>query len=411
MDAMNRRWSAVAVVVVAVVGIANIVIILAPREAQAAPNSPPVAASPPTNTANPAAHHPPAPPPVQAGLHLDREVQSPSGKLRVEYFRDRQKGVRQIVLQDVREPSNQTVLTQYKRNAWVVVSPDDDWIILESRDGTQGGLQLYHRVSAAPLRYEVPEELRASGNGLRDVVWQSYLGDTQQDSNTDRNRVTIDATAWEPDSHKVSLSVTPIPAKDDSALPTAWTCVYDVTTKQIEPPEVAEGPANEAETAGPNESGDMQPENGAATDSAEAAPAAEETTQFEGEKFAATREEPITVANANELELSDVKYAINEMFARHGANFKDAKIKKTFAEFSWYQPRTDVIMDDVEKEFSEVEKSNLAVLRRCRDAKLAAARRTERKVYRGQQVPDEDGQRVLRGVLQGVSDALNGGDQ
>jgi len=410
---MNRRWNLAAGIVVAVVWIASIFLLLdlVSRPAKAA-NAPPAAAAPPANPAQ-SAHQRPAPPPVQAGLHVERQVLSSSGKLRVEYMRDRQHGIRQIALQDAHNPSNQTVLAMYKRNAWVVVSPDDSWIILDTRDGNQGGLQLYHRVSAAPLKYEVPEDLRADSGGLRDVVWQSYLTETQQDPNTDRNRVTIDATSWEPDSRKVTLSVTPIPAKDDTALPAAWTCVYDVTTKQVEPPPAeAEGPANEAEATAPNDSMDAQPVSAAATDNAEAAPPAESPTEFEGEKFPATREEPITIADANELELSDVRYAINEMYARHGATFHDAKLKKTFSEFSWYQPRAGVTVDNVESEFSDVEKNNLAVLKRCRDAKIAAARRTEHKAIRGERVEEEsDGQRVLRGVLQGVSDALNGGNQ
>jgi hypothetical protein len=146
-----------------------------------------------------------------------------------------------------------------------------------------------------------------------------------------------------------------------------------------------------------------------ATPETEAAPA-EESSDLEGEKFPATREEPITTADANELELSDIRYAINEMLARHGANFKDARLRETFAGFSWYQPRTDLSLEEIENEFSDVEKHNIAVLRRCRDAKIAAARRQERKPIRGEPVEEPDAQRALRDLLQGVSDALNGGN-
>ena len=354
------------------------------------------------------AHHAP-PPAVQPGMHLERQLLSPSRNLRIEYSRDRQRGIRQISLRDARNASNTTVLAQYKRNAWVVVSPDDEWVVLNTRDGAENGAQLYHRVSSSPLKYEVPAELRANAGGLQNVVWQSYLKATQQDASAERSRMTIDGIAWEPDSHRVSVSVAPIATKDDVTLPEPWTCTYDVTTKQIEPPlEVAEGPANESETNSPNESTDGQSE-AAATGEGEAAPASEQSSDLEGERFPATREETITMANANELELSDIRYAINEMLARHGANFKDAKIRKTFSAFSWYQPRPDVSVDKIEGDFSDLEKQNMAVLRRCRDAKLAAARRSERGAIKGERVDEEsDGQRVLRGVLQGVSDALNG---
>jgi hypothetical protein len=413
---MNRSPIAVATIVIARILAASIslFVLLAPcwtkstgdpGPAQAGPAeaAPPGAGA--VSQPKQVAHRPPAPAQAQPGMRVERQVLSPSGQLRIEYMRDRQQGVRQIALQDAQNPANTTVLALYKRNAWVVISPDDAWIVLNNRDGAESGAQLYHRVSTAPLKYEVPAELRGNGRALPDVIWQTYLGETQQDPNTDRSRVTIDGIAWEPDSHRVTLSVAPIATKDDTALPEPWTCTYDVTTKQIEPPaDVAEGPAN----AAPNDSAEA-PFGVTATPETEAAPA-EESSDLEGEKFPATREEPITVADANELELSDIRYAINEMLARHGANFTDARIRKTFAEFSWYQPRTDLSLEEIENEFSDVEKHNIAVLRRCRDAKIAAARRQERKPIRGEPVEEPDAQRALRDLLQGVSDALNGGN-
>ena len=74
----------------------------------------------------------------------------------------------------------------------------------------------------------------AAGAELQDVVWQNYLADTQQGADTDRSRVTIDGIAWEPDAHRVTVAVTPIATKNDVALPEPWTCVYDVTARQIE---------------------------------------------------------------------------------------------------------------------------------------------------------------------------------
>lgn len=339
-------------------------------------------------------------------MKVVRQVLSPSGKLRIQYLRDRDKGLRQIALQDANNPANRTVLAQYKRNAWVVISPDDEWIVLNNRDGAAAGAQLYHRTSGAPLKYEVPPELRGEGAGLQDVVWKSYLGDSPQDQSGDRSRVTIDGIAWEPDAHRVTLSVAPIASKNDTALPEPWTCIYDVTTRQIEQPaEVAEG----AEEAPPNESVEA-PEEMTGLQDGEAVAPTQGPADLEGEQFPATREQEITVADANELELSDIRYAINEMLARHGANFKDAKVRQTFAEFSWYEPRTDLSLDDIEKEFSDVEKHNISVLRRCRDAKIAAARRPERKVFRGEPVDEPDAERTMRGILQGVSDAFNNGN-
>ena len=414
---MNRSPIAVAGKVFARIVAASIsvLVLLAPGWSKLAgdpgpPVAGPAAAAPTVTSAvsqpKQVAHQGPAAPQAQPGMRVVRQVLSPSGKLRIEYMRDRQSGLRQIALQDTQNAANTAVLAQYKRNAWVVLSPNDDWLVLNTRDGAEDGAQLYHRVSAAPLKYEVPAELRAPGSALQDVVWQTYLDDTQQDPNTDRNQVTIDGLTWEPDSQRVTLSVAPIPGKDDTKLPEPWTCVYDVAAKQIEPPaDVAEGSA-----AAPPEESTTAPSDENAAAETQAAEGSDESADLEGEQFPATREQEITMADANELELSDIRYAINEMLARHGATFKDAKTRKTFEEFSWYQARPDTSTEDIEGEFTDIEKHNIAVLRRCRDAKVAAARRPERKPLKGEPVEEPDAERALRGFMQGVSDALNGGN-
>jgi len=400
----------------ATVAVANLgfFLVLAPADSKA--GNPP--ASAPAPVVAPAPHRP-KPPPVQPGMRPERQVLTASGQLRVCYLRDRAKGLREIRIQEAKNPANETVLADYRGNAWVVVSPNDDWIVLETRQKGESGVQLFQRTSANPLKYEVPPELRASGNELRDLIWQAYLDDTQQDPALDQRRVTIDATGWEADSQKLTLSVAPVPTKDNTGqVPMAWTCVYDVAAKQIEPPadQVAEGPANESMTGAPNEmtTGDeaAPPENAVTAENGEVAPAEDETQELEGEKFPATREQEITVADASELELADVKYAIYEMFARHGAQIDDAKMKAEFSQLSWYQPQEGLTFDEAEKEFSPIEKNNLDVLRRVRAAKTAAARRPERRAIKGQPVEEESNtERAVRGVLQGISDALNGGDQ
>jgi hypothetical protein len=443
---MKRSWLVVAVIGVGLIGVVNILVLLgffphrkpadnsvsavapaaptaavpsvAPQAVSSAPqgssNALPAPATGAANSVAASAHRHPAPPPVQAGMHLERQVLTASGNLRVRYLRDREHGLHQISIQDVHNPANEIVLAQYKRSAWVIVSPNDDWIVLERRDKDERGVQLFQRVNSAPLKYEVPADLQANGSGLRDVIWQSYLQATHEDPSMDAQRVTIDATSWESDSQKVTLSVTPVPTKGDSALPMAWTCLYNVNTKRVEPTadEVAEGPQDQPGGGAPNEmptdnSNAPAAENAAANEDTQATATGGETPELEGEKFPATREEEITVQDANELELADVKYAIFEMYARHGAEMHDAQMKKTFSQFSWYQPQEGLTFDQAEKEFSDIEKHNLGVLRRVRDAKLAVHRRPEQRAIRGQPVEQEsDSERVIRGVLQGVSDAL-----
>jgi len=120
--------------------------------------------------------------------------------------------------------------------------------------------------------------------------------------------------------------------------------------------------------------------------------------EFPGEKFPATRLDELTVSDVSESSLSDITYAVNEMFARHGAEFKDKKVTKQFEQFSWYTPRPGLTFDDIETEFSDLEKQNLKVLGRCRDAKLSVAKHKSRPV-RAQPVQEESvGEKVMRGI-------------
>ena len=91
-----------------------------------------------------------------------------------------------------------------------------------------------------------------------------------------------------------------------------------------------------------------------------------------GERFPETRTKQLAVNDVNGMSLDGVRYAINEMFARHGADFPKAEIKRHFQQFSWYRPRPGRDFDQIEAEFTEVEKVNVKLLGEARD--LAGSR-------------------------------------
>jgi hypothetical protein len=62
------------------------------------------------------------------------------------------------------------------------------------------------------------------------------------------------------------------------------------------------------------------------------------------------------------MDSEDVKLAINEMFARHGAEFGDALMRKKFEATSWYRPVLGRSFDDAERQFNYFEKENLKLL-------------------------------------------------
>ena len=421
---MSRRAIALVAVFLGALLIANIIVVaiwLPNRKTVATKGeasnstsvtSPATSASPPPNnkpsaaaTVGPASENAVQP---AGNFALERQVTSPSGHIHSKYFRDPNTKMRRIALEDVRRPGTDAVLCESKHTLWALVSPDDQWIAVNERNAADGGgIRLYHRESDSSVRYLLAEGSGRQGHTLQDTVWQSYTSATHADPNTPRRGVTVDATGWEGDSRKLNLSVAYLPAPDKPDVPEPWSCSYDLASKQVEPaPDqpaaalaVADGSAGDQDNATPGEG--PEDESAAAASSAQNNQDANvdtaEDTELPGEKFPATRLDELTVPDVNESSLSEITYAINEMYARHGADFKDKKVAEQFSEFSWYKRRPGVSSADVEVEFSDLEKQNLKVLQRCRDAKVAAARRKSHPV-RGERADEETtGQKILRG--------------
>ena len=69
--------------------------------------------------------------------------------------------------------------------------------------------------------------------------------------------------------------------------------------------------------------------------------------------------EPITQEMVDGLFVEDLRVLRNEIYARRGRVFKDAKLQKYFEAQSWYQPNPE-FKDDM---LSEIETKNLAIIR------------------------------------------------
>ena len=345
------------------------------------------------NNAPPAPAVPAAP---SSDLVLERQFTSPSGNLQIKHLRDRKTKIRRIAVEDAHRPGAATVLCESKQPAWALVSPDDQWIAVNERHGAGGGVRLYRRSSTSSVQYDQVEGTGEQNSQLQEIIWQSYLQAMHADPGEPRRGATIDASSWENDSRKLDVSVVFLSTPQNPDVPEPWRCTYDVGSKQIQPApdqpastEVADNSPNEQAS----EQSDAVAQNGQNSETANT-----EDNEFPGERFPATRLDELTVTDVNESSLSEITYAINEMFARHGAEFKDKKVTKQFEQFSWYKPRPGLTFDDIENEFSDLEKQNLKVLGRCRDAKLAAAKHKSRPV-RGQPVQEESvGEKVMRGI-------------
>jgi TonB family protein len=90
-----------------------------------------------------------------------------------------------------------------------------------------------------------------------------------------------------------------------------------------------------------------------------------------GERFPETRSWLMTSWEVDSWAPAQLQDAINEMYARHGADFPDKQIKRQFTAFEWYHPRSGQTYDQTEKLFSTIELDNLKLLGAYRDARKA----------------------------------------
>jgi hypothetical protein len=93
------------------------------------------------------------------------------------------------------------------------------------------------------------------------------------------------------------------------------------------------------------------------------------TQSLIGERYPATRLRYLTPADVSGWSTAKLRFAINEMFARHGAVFEKQEVGTFYRRFSWYHPRPGIKFDTIEQEFNPIEKYNVKLLGATRDAK------------------------------------------
>jgi hypothetical protein len=99
-------------------------------------------------------------------------------------------------------------------------------------------------------------------------------------------------------------------------------------------------------------------------------PATDETSLgFPGERFPQTRTQTLSESDISNWSASDIQYAINEIFARHGAEFPNKQVSANFAQFAWYHPQPGVSLDQIEASLPDSERSNVQILGTARNAR------------------------------------------
>jgi hypothetical protein len=93
-------------------------------------------------------------------------------------------------------------------------------------------------------------------------------------------------------------------------------------------------------------------------------------TILAAERYPQTRKTLIREEHFANLGAEELRYVINEMFARHGAYFGREDVLAMFEGFDWYRPMITITFDRIEAGFfSEHERENLRILGRLRASK------------------------------------------
>lgn len=97
-------------------------------------------------------------------------------------------------------------------------------------------------------------------------------------------------------------------------------------------------------------------------------------TGMPGERFPETRMGELSPGFVQSLSKAQLRYAINEMFARHGATFVERDIASVFRSKDWYVARKGLSFNHIEQSmFSDVERRNLLVLAGERERRASQA--------------------------------------
>jgi hypothetical protein len=137
--------------------------------------------------------------------------------------------------------------------------------------------------------------------------------------------------------------------------------------QQREEAAMADAQANAAAPSGSSEPSQFSPSSGHTSSSSESETSSQ---SFYGEHFAQTRTSIISDSEASEMSYAKLRYAINEVYARHGASFSNKpELRQQFSKYGWYSPKEGVSMDTIEEDLTSTERANIETLARYRDLK------------------------------------------
>jgi serine/threonine protein kinase len=317
---------------------------------------------------------PTMPPPVAAPrLELSGTLvstaNSPKGDIRVEhrsgghiYLIDRSDEAKRFTF-----PASSAAVTE------VLFSPDENWLVLNQTPYRKdGSSQLYHRVRPEDVEY-TPAEI-TPGESLTDSIWRFYLKEVDLPSTTSRSDVGVNATEWSSDSTAVRFRLDSFAPEARKSVPRVYECDYDPDAQRFH--SITDtGSIRDAIASASQPSHTIVPPAPAPVIEETPVPPLPVVTLPAG-RYPETGTRLLTEAELQNWPADQLRYAINEIFARHGAVFPDQKIQKEFQTFAWYHAQRSLTFAQIEQSLPEIERQNVQLLGNVRDAKKIALRNT-----------------------------------
>jgi hypothetical protein len=89
-----------------------------------------------------------------------------------------------------------------------------------------------------------------------------------------------------------------------------------------------------------------------------------------GERYPQTRQHLLTMDDVKGMRIEQMRYAINEVYARYGATFPNVPdIQRQFQKFEWYNPKPGLTFEGIDRLMSDTERQNVKLLAQCRELK------------------------------------------
>jgi hypothetical protein len=93
-----------------------------------------------------------------------------------------------------------------------------------------------------------------------------------------------------------------------------------------------------------------------------------------GEKYPQTRTRVLSPSEVADMNTAERRYAINEIYARHGLLFGDMALRRQFLKFNWYKPQPGQSMASTRAKFTRIERQNIERMGLARELEMASTK-------------------------------------